>query len=84
VELPDKEVERRAVIEKAWTIFRQRQTEQQLQDLKTKFNSMRLAMRVLRRLDSRLFKGAITKSPEQLFPRNLSPPTETPPLKGWK
>ncbi|KAI9028699.1 mitochondrial ribosomal protein L28-domain-containing protein [Hyaloraphidium curvatum] len=83
-EVAPEEAERRELIAKAWTIYRQHQTEQQLQALKAKFLSMRLAMRVLRRVNSRLFKGALTKSADLSFPRRLNPPTETPPLGGWK
>ena len=82
--LSETEVERRAIIAKAWTLHQQRKTEKELQDLKAKFLSMRLALRVLRRADSRLFRGALARSPDLLFPRRLNPPTETPPAQGWR
>ncbi len=73
------------LIEKAWLMFKLREQEGYINNLKRRFEVMESAMSALAKTDKRLHDGALVKDVEEMmFSRRLRPPTQTPPTEGWR
>lgn len=80
--ISEKEKERRVLLLKDWSKYRNRQQRDELQRLQDVIMSRELALRELRKISPWHYEQAV-KADEGLFPLQLSGPTETPPIAGY-
>ena len=76
------EQERRTLLLKEWSKYRNQQQRDELRKLQDVISSRELALRELKKVSLWHFEEAV-KTDDSLFPLHLQGPTETPPIVGY-
>lgn len=80
--IDEQENERRVLLLKEWSKYRNQQQREELRKLQDVINSRELALRELKKVSPWHYKEAV-KIDDSLFPLYLKGPTETPPIPGY-
>ena len=80
--ISEEEKERRILLLKEWSRYRNRQQREELRKLQEVISSRELALRELKKVSEWHYEEAI-KTDEELFPLHLTGPTETPPVANY-
>ncbi|KAL1916015.1 mitochondrial 54S ribosomal protein mL40 [Calcarisporiella thermophila] len=83
LQLSEEDLLRHDTIERAWKLVQSKRREARQMELERKFRMQREAMLELERTDERLFRGALVKDRQAVFPVQLKSATETPSPTGW-
>ena len=78
----EQEQERRVLLLKEWSKYRNQQQRDELRKLQVVISSRELALRELKKVSPWHYEEAM-KTDESLFPLHLQGPTETPPILGY-
>lgn len=81
-EVDEQEKERRVLLLKEWSKYRNQQQRNELRKLKDVIMSRELALRELKKVSPWHYEEAV-KTDDSLFPLHLHGPTETPPIPGY-
>lgn len=80
--LSPEETERRVLLLKKWSLFKQKQDEAEKKAIKALVESQQEALKELRLESEELYQAAVLRD-ERLFPFERDGPTYTPPLPGY-
>ena len=83
VELSFEEAERRALLSKKWSLYKQREHEMEREAIKSMLEAQQEALQELKLMSQELHEEAIKRDPS-LFPFEREGPTYTPPISNYQ